>query len=96
MDRQEMIFRNTLIRGTMGMLDDSRMERYDEAMDFLMSVTNSTTEDDIRPLLRGKSVEDLIKINVKMGTFLKQRPSNVDFSKVISSMYEKGGNFKGD
>jgi hypothetical protein len=31
-----------------------------------------------------------------MGTFLKQRPSNVDFSKVISSMYEKGGNFKGD
>ncbi len=96
MDRQEMIFKNTLIRGTMGMLEDQRMEKFDEAIQFLMDVTNSTTEDDIRPLLRGKSVEELIQINVKMGTFLKPRPGNGDFSKAIEAMYSMGGNYKGD
>jgi hypothetical protein len=96
MDRQEMIFRNTLIRGTMGMLDDHRMERYDEAMDFLMSVTNSTTEDDIRPLLRGKSVDELIQINVKMGTFLKQTPVYTGQSSLTAEVYASYGPYKGD
>ena len=80
MDRQEMIFKNTLIRGTMGMLTDPRMERQDDAYQFLMDVTKSTTEDDIKPLLRGKSTDELIQINVKMGTFLKQTPVSTGVS----------------
>jgi len=96
MDRQEMIFKNTLIRGTMGMLEDVRMERYDEAMQYLMDVTKSTTEDDIRPLLRGKSSEELMQINIKVASYLKPRPGNGDFSKAIAAMYSMGGNYKGD
>lgn len=96
MDRQEMIFKNTLIRGTMGMLTDSRMERYDEAMDFLMSVTNSTTEDDIRPLLRGKSADELIQINVKMATFLKQTPVYTGVSALTPEAYKEYGRYYGD
>jgi hypothetical protein len=96
MDRQEMIFKNTLIRGTMGMLEDPRMEKYDEAMDFLMSVTNSTTEDDIRPLLRGKSVEELIQINVKMATFLKPIPMYTGVSALTPEAYKEYGRYYGD
>jgi hypothetical protein len=96
MDRQEMIFKNTLIRGTMGMLDDHRMERFDEAMDFLMDVTKSTTEDDIIPLLRGKSSEELIQINVKMGTFLKQTPVYTGPSSLTAEVYQSYGKYKGD
>lgn len=96
MDRQEMIFKNTLIRGTMGMLTDSRMERQDEAYQFLMDVTNSTTEDDIKPLLRGKSVDELIQINVKMGTFLKQTPWYTGVSALTPEAYKEYGKYYGD
>lgn len=95
-NRQTYIFKNTLIRGTMGMLDDPRMERQDEAYQFLMDVTKSTTEDDIRPLLRGKSVEELIQINVKMGTFLKQTPIYTGPSSLTAEAYESYGPYKGD
>ena len=96
MDRQEMIFKNTLIRGTMGMLTDSRMERQDEAYQFLMDVTNSTTEDDIRPLLRGKSTDELIQINVKMATFLKQTPWYTGVSALTPEAYKEYGRYYGD
>ena len=69
-NRQTYIFKNTMIRGAMGMLDDWRMDRKDEAYQYLMDVTGSTTEDDIIPLLRGKSVQELIEINTKVGSFL--------------------------
>lgn len=96
MDRQEMIFRNSLIRGTMGMLKDYRMEKTDLAIQYLMDITNSTTEDDIIPLLRGKSSEELMQINIKVGSFMKASPGNGDFSKAIAAMYSMGGNYKGD
>jgi len=91
-----MIFKNTLIRGTMGMLTDSRMERQDEAYQFLMDVTNSTTEDDIKPLLRGKTTDELIQINVKMGTFLKQTPVYTGESSLTAEAYKEYGKYKGD
>ena len=96
MDRQEMIFKNTLIRGTMGMLTDPRMERQDEAYQFLMDVTKSTTEDDIKPLLRGKSTDELIQINVKMGTFLKQTPVYTGVSALTPEAYKEYGRYYGD
>ena len=97
MDRQEMIFKNTLIRGTMGMLNDNyRMENKDEAYQYLMDVTGSTTEDDIIPLLRGKSVDELIQINVKTGTFLKQTPVYSGESSLTAEAYQSYGKYKGD
>ncbi len=52
-------------------LIDYRMENKDGAYQYLMDVTNSTTEDDIIPLLRGKSFEELMEINLKVATYLK-------------------------
>jgi hypothetical protein len=96
MDRQEMIFRNSLIRGTMGMLKDYRMEQTDLAYQYLMDVTNSTTEDDIIPLLRGKSSDELIQINIKVGTFLKQTPVYSGTSSLTAEAYKEYGKYKGD
>jgi hypothetical protein len=96
MDRQEMIFKNTLIRGTMGMLTDWRMNRYDEAMDYLMDVTNSTTEDDIIPLLRGKSVKELIEINTTIGSFLTPQFRESSESSLTVEAYKEYGKYKGD
>ena len=96
MDRQEMIFRNSLIRGTMGMLKDYRMEQTDLAYQYLMDVTNSTTEDDIIPLLRGKSSDELIQINIKVGTFLKQTPVYSGTSSLTAEAYKEYEKYKGD
>ena len=97
MDRQEMIFKNTLIRGSIGMLNDEyRMENKDGAYQYLMDVTNSTTEDDIIPLLRGKSVEELIEINLKVSTYLKQEKVYTGKSHLTAEAYKEYGKFKGD
>ena len=95
-NRQTYIFKNTLIRGTMGMLTDSRMERQDEAYQFLMDVTNSTTEDDIIPLLRGKSPEELIEINTKVASYLKQTPIYTGESSLTPEAYKEYGKYKVD
>jgi hypothetical protein len=96
MDRQEMIFRNSLIRGTMGMLKDYRMEQTDLAYQYLMDVTNSTTEDDIIPLLRGKSSEELMEINIKVASYLKQDPITSGVSSLTVEAYKSYGKYKGD
>ena len=96
MDRQEMIFKNTLIRGTMGMLKDYRMEQTDLAYQYLMDVTDSTTEDDIQPLLRGKSVDELIQINVKTASFMKQTPVYTGVSALTPEAYKEYGRYYGD
>ena len=96
MDRQEMIFRNSLIRGTMGMLKDYRMEQTDLAYQYLMDVTNSTTEDDIIPLLRGKTYSELMDINIKVGSYLKQTPVYNGESHLTAEAYREYGKYKGD
>lgn len=73
-NRQDLLFKNTMIRGIQSMLNDVRMERKDEAYQYLMDVTNSTTEDDIFPLLRSKTPEEAMKINVQVGKFMKPYP----------------------
>ena len=97
MDRQMMMMKNSLIRGSIGMLNDEyRMENKDGAYQYLMDVTNSTTEDDIIPLLRGKSSDELIQINIKVGTFLKQTPVYSGTSSLTAEAYKEYGKFKGD
>ena len=96
-DRQTYIFKNTLIRGTMGMLNDEyRMENKDGAYQYLMDVTGSTTEDDIIPLLRGKSPEELMEINLKVATYLKQTPVYTGKSALTAEAYQSYGKYKGD
>jgi hypothetical protein len=80
----------------MGMLEDFRMERYDEAMDYLMDVTSSTTEDDIIPLLRGKSPQELIEINKKVGSFLTPQFREASESSLTVEAYKEYGKYKGD
>jgi hypothetical protein len=94
--RDMMLFKNTLIRGTIGMLEDHRMERQDEAYQYLMDVTNAATEDDIRPLLRGKSATELIEINKKIGEFLTPRFFYSDESSLTPEAYKEYGKYKGD
>ena len=96
MDRQEMIFKNTMIRGIQSMLNDQRMERQDEAYQYLMDVTNSTTEDDIIPLLRGKSADEVMKINIKVSSFMKQTPVYTGVSALTPEAYKEYGRYYGD
>ena len=99
MDRQTYIFKNTLIRGTMGMLNDEyrmEMDNRDLAYQYLMDVTASTTEDDIIPLLRGKSVEELVEINVSVGQFLTPQFRYTEESALTAEAYKEYGKYKGD
>jgi hypothetical protein len=96
-DRQTMMMKNSLIRGTMGMLNDQyRMENKDGAYQYLMDVTNSTTEDDIIPLLRGKSFEDLMEINLKVASYLRQEKVYTGKSHLTAEAYKEYGKYKGD
>lgn len=96
-DRQMYMMKNSLIRGTMGMLNDNhRMENKDGAYQYLMDVTNSTTEDDIVPLLRGKSYQELIEINLKVASYLKQTPVYTGKSSLTVEIYKSYGKYKGD
>ena len=95
-DRQTYILKNTFIRGTMGMLNDWRMDRKDEAYQYLMDVTNSTTEDDIIPLLRGKSIDELVVINAHTATFLTPHLKYSSESSLTAEAYKEYGKYKGD
>lgn len=97
-DRQTYILKNTFIRGTMGMLNDWRMsmDNRDLAYQFLMDVTGSTTEDDIIPHLRGKSVEELVEINVAVGQFLTPQFRHSEESSLTVEAYKEYGPYKGD
>jgi hypothetical protein len=96
-DRQMMMMKNSLIRGTMGMLKDKyRMEHTDMAYQFLMDVTASTTEDDIVPLLRGKTYSELMNINIKVASYLKQTPVYNGESSLTAEAYREYGKYKGD
>ncbi len=95
-DRQELLFNNSLIRGIMGTLTDFRMEQTDIALQYLMDVTNSTTEDDIIPLLRGKSSTELIQINLRMGSYLKPNLCNSTVDSLSAESYESYSKYKGD
>ena len=97
-DRQTYILKSTFIRGTMGMLNDWRMsmDNRDLAYQYLMDVTGSTTEDDIIPLLRGKSVDELIEINVAVGQFLTPQFRHSEESALTVEAYKEYGKYKGD
>jgi hypothetical protein len=96
-DRQMMMMKNSLIRGTMGMLNDEyRMENKDGAYQYLMDVTNSTTEDDIIPLLRGKSLSELDNINLSVASLLKATFTRNYESSLTVEGYKEYGTYKGD
>jgi hypothetical protein len=96
-DRQMMMMKNTLIRGTMYMLnDDYRMENKDMAYQYLMDVTNATTEDDIRPLLRSKTYTELMEINIQVASYLRQIKRYSSESHLTVEGYKEYGKFKGD
>jgi hypothetical protein len=99
MDRQMMIMKNSLIRGTIGMFnDESRMERKEVARNYLNEVTNSFCLDEIVQTLKNKTYEELCEINIKMATFLKQNfVSNSPFtSHLTCDTYKSYGKYKGD
>jgi hypothetical protein len=93
-DRQELLFNNSLIRGIMGTLN--RVEDKDSAYQYLMDVTNSITEDDIIPLLRGKSSTELMEINLKVGSYLKPNLCNSTIDSLSAESYESYSKYKGD
>jgi hypothetical protein len=93
-DRQELLFNNSLIRGIMGTLN--RVEDKDSAYQYLMDVTNSITEDDIIPLLRGKSSTELMEINLKVGSYLKANLCNSTIDSLSAESYESYSKYKGD
>lgn len=97
-DRQTYILKNTFIRGTMGMLNDWRMDmdNKDLAYQYLMDITASTTEDDIIPLLRGKSVDELVVINAHVATFLTPQFRYSEESALTAEAYKEYGKYKGD
>jgi hypothetical protein len=93
-DRQEYLFNNSLIRGIMGTLN--RVEDKDSAYQYLMNVTNSITEDDIIPLLRGKSSTELMEINLKVGSYLKANICDSTVNSLSVESYESYSRYKGD
>ena len=95
-DRQEYIFNNSLIRGIMRTLKDFRMEQTDIALQYLMDVTNSTTEDDIILSLQGKNSAELMEINLRMGSYLTPNLCNSTVDSLSAESYESYSKYKGD
>jgi hypothetical protein len=95
-DRQELLFNNSLIRGIMGTLKDFRMEQRDIALQYLMDVTNSTTEDDIILSLQGKSSSELMEINLRVGSFLTPNLCNSTVNSLSTESYTSYSKYKGD
>lgn len=94
-----MMMKNSLIRGTIGMLnDETRMEKKEEAKNYLNEVTNSIFLDEIIQTLKIKSFEELCVINIKMATFLKQNfISNLPLTSHLNcETYKSYGKYKGD
>ena len=65
-------FCETMIRGTLGMLnDEQRMNDREGALRFIFEQTGATTEDDIRPLMRQMTCDETMMINRGVANFLK-------------------------
>jgi CHASE3 domain sensor protein len=69
-------FIETMIRGTLGMLNDKqRMTDRDAALQFIFDRTGATTEDEIRPIMRTMSTDEVMDINVGVGRFISNYTS---------------------
>ena len=67
-------FIETMIRGTLGMLnDEQRMADREGALQFIFDRTGAITEDDIRPIMRTMTYNEAMDINSGIVKFL--RPS---------------------
>ncbi len=65
-------FNNTMIRGTLYMLnDETRMIDREGALKFIYEKTGATSEDEIRSLMYQMPCDGAMEINVGMGKFLK-------------------------
>lgn len=72
MPKYERRYIETMIRGTLGMLnDEGRMADREGALQFIFDRTGATTEDEIRPIMRTMSSDEVIAINDGMVKFLK-------------------------
>jgi hypothetical protein len=76
--------------------NDNRMENRGIAYQFLMDVTNATTEDDIIPLLRGKSLSELDNINLSVASLLRATFTRNYESSLTVEGYKEYGKYKGD
>jgi len=76
--------------------NDNRMDNRGIAYQFLMDVTNATTEDDIIPLLRGKSLSELDNINLSVASLLKATFTRNYESSLTVEGYKEYGTYKGD
>jgi hypothetical protein len=76
--------------------NDNRMDNRGIAYQFLMDVTNATTEDDIIPLLRGKSLLELDNINLSVASLLKATFTRNYESSLTVEGYKEYGTYKGD
>jgi hypothetical protein len=64
-------FIETMIRGTLGMLNDKqRMTDRDSALQFIFDRTGATTEDEIIPIMRNMSSDEVMDINIGVGEFI--------------------------
>jgi hypothetical protein len=65
-------FCETMIRGTLGMLNDTRrMIDRKEALQFIFDQTGATTEDEIKPMMRSMTCDECMNVNRGMVDFLK-------------------------
>ena len=65
-------FIETMIRGTIGMLNDKqRMTDRQSALQFIFDRTGATTEDEIRPKMKTMSCDEAMEINVGMSQFIQ-------------------------
>lgn len=65
-------FIETMIRGTLGMLnDEQRMTDREEALQFIYEQTGAKTEDEIRPIMRTMTCKEAMDINTGVACFIK-------------------------
>ena len=65
-------FCETMIRGTLGMLnDEQRMNDREGALRFIFEQTGATTEDEIKPMMRSMTCDECMNVNRGMVDFLK-------------------------
>ena len=65
-------FVETMIRGTLGMLNDKqRMTDREAALQYVLEQTGANTEEDIRPIMRTMSCDRAMEINLGVGKFIR-------------------------
>jgi hypothetical protein len=72
------------------------MEQTDIALQYLMDVTNSTTEDDIIQSLQGKNSAELMEINLRVGSYLTPNICDSTVNSLTIESYESYSKYKGD